>query len=80
MISIPFTYLVNTSLKRPINGLVLHWRGFLKGSKNVLKKNASSEQGSFLHEHARPLNKRSLSLVFFKHSMVTRSKAFLMMF
>ena len=29
-----------TTSSRPINGLFLHWRGFLKGCKNTLKKNS----------------------------------------
>ena len=33
---------------RPINGLFLHWRGFLKACKNTLKKNVSIVHFSFV--------------------------------
>ena len=37
-----------TTSWRPINGLFLHWRGFLKGCKNTLTKNVSIVHLSFV--------------------------------
>ena len=37
-----------TTSWRPIKGLFLHWRGFLKGCKNTLTKNASIVHLSFV--------------------------------
>ena len=38
---------------RPINGLFLHWRGFLKGCKNTLHEgNASTVNLSFVFQHS----------------------------
>ena len=41
-----------TKSRRPINGLFLHWRGFLKGCKNALKKNSSIVHLSFVFQHS----------------------------
>ena len=41
-----------TTSWRPINGLFLHWRGFLKGCKNTLKKNSSIVHLSFVFQHS----------------------------
>ena len=37
---------------RPITGLFLHWRGFFKGCKNTLKKNACIVHLSFVFQHS----------------------------
>ena len=41
-----------TTSFRLITSLFLHWRGFLKGCKNTLKKNASVVHLSFVFQHS----------------------------
>ena len=41
-----------TTSWRPVNGLFLHWRSFLKGRKNTLKKRSSIVHLSFAFQHS----------------------------